>query len=127
MTSKVYLVSAVVVSLTLAGCSSKSTVTNPAPSSNSSTSTSTSVATSAVSISGFAFSPASITVKAGTTVTWTNNDPFTHNVVGDSAPSGFGSSNFGNGQTYSFTFDTPGTYTYLCSIHPQMTGTVVVE
>jgi plastocyanin len=77
-----------------------------------------------VSITNFAFSPAAITVVAGTTVTWTNADSTQHDV---SAPSvGLKSSVLSQGDTYTHTFTSPGTYDYICSIHPFMHGTVVV-
>ncbi|MGH3833510.1 MAG: cupredoxin domain-containing protein [Pseudonocardiaceae bacterium] len=82
------------------------------------------VATNAVSILNFAFSPATVTIKAGTTVTWTNQDQDAHTV---SAMSGaFHSATLNTGQSYSHTFTTPGRFDYLCTIHPFMLGTVVV-
>ncbi len=80
-----------------------------------------------VQIQNFAFSPATLTVKAGTTVTWTNNDGTQHTVTPDAgAPAGFGSGGLSPGTSYSFTFTGPGTYPYHCSIHQSMKGTVVV-
>ena len=79
---------------------------------------------SAVTIHDFAFTPATITVRAGTTVTWTNNDSLDHTVTGDAG--GFGSSPLGTKATFASTFTTPGTYSYHCSIHPFMHGSVVV-
>jgi len=85
------------------------------------------VATDEVEIEDMAFQPASITVKKGTTVTWTNRDDVRHDVVPDQESDAFaGSQLLARDESYSFTFDTPGTYTYHCSPHPQMTGTVVV-
>lgn len=78
-----------------------------------------------VFIQGMAFSPSTITVTAGTTVTWTNKDAVTHNVT--SSPALFSSGSMGNGATYSFIFANKGTYNYSCTIHPTMTGTVVVN
>jgi plastocyanin len=78
----------------------------------------------AVSIVDFAFQPASIQVAAGSTVTWTNTGAATHTVTSDSGA--FDSGNVAPGASFSHTFDTAGTFTYHCSIHPQMTGTVVV-
>ena len=79
----------------------------------------------AVSIRDFAFSPTPITVAAGTTVTWTNEDSAAHTVTFDDAsvPS---SEVLARGATFSITFATAGTYTYYCSIHPSMRGTVTV-
>lgn len=78
-----------------------------------------------VFIQGMAFSPSTITVTAGTAVTWTNKDAVTHNVT--SSPALFSSGALVTGATYSFTFATPGTYNYKCTIHPSMTGTVIVN
>jgi plastocyanin len=78
-----------------------------------------------VFIQGMAFSPATITVTAGTTITWTNKDAVTHNVT--SNPVLFSSGAMGNGATYSYTFADKGTFSYTCTIHPSMKGTVVVN
>jgi plastocyanin len=78
-----------------------------------------------VFIQGMAFSPATVTISAGTAVTWTNKDAVTHNVT--SSPALFSSGAMVTGATYSFTFTTPGTYSYKCTIHPSMSGTVVVN
>jgi plastocyanin len=73
-----------------------------------------------------AFSPNSITVKKGTTVTWTNNDSTTHTVQETDGKSGPKSDNIAPGGTYTFTFVAAGSFAYHCSIHPSMTGTVTV-
>jgi plastocyanin len=86
------------------------------------TATTEAAAPAAVTIADFAFAPQAITVPRGTTVTWTNNDPLGHSIVGD----GFSSESLDDGATFRFTFDTPGTYSYVCGIHPQMSGTVIV-
>jgi plastocyanin len=79
----------------------------------------------AVNISNFAFAPATLTVAAGTTVTWTNKDEEPHTVV-SSDGSTFHSPGLDTGKTFSFTFPNAGTFDYICSIHPMMHGTVVV-
>lgn len=82
-----------------------------------------------VRVAGFAYSPATVTIKAGQTVEWVFADgPIPHDVVGTStnAPDGFASEQMSEG-TFAFTFTAPGTYDYFCSIHPQMVGKVVVE
>jgi amicyanin len=84
----------------------------------------TPVAANAVNIDNFAFVPATVTVKAGSTVTWTNKDEDPHTVVADGGA--FRSEALGSGGTYSFTFPTAGTFDYVCSIHPFMRGNVVV-
>ena len=77
-----------------------------------------------VTIDNFTFNPQVVTVKAGTTVTWTNQDDIPHTVAG---PPAFRSKALDTEQSYTFTFTTPGTYKYFCSLHPHMTGTIVVE
>jgi plastocyanin len=79
----------------------------------------------AVTIKGFAFEPATVTIKAGESVTWTNQDSANHTVVADKGE--FTSGDLANGATFTFKFDTAGTYAYKCSIHPSMTGTVIVQ
>jgi plastocyanin len=83
------------------------------------------VATTAVTIDNFSFSPAAITVKAGTTVTWTNRDEEPHSVVSSEEPMR-SPTLAGNANTFSHTFARPGTYHYNCGIHPFMQGTVEV-
>jgi plastocyanin len=78
-----------------------------------------------VKIDNFTFAPKSVTVKAGTTVTWDNEDDIPHTVA--SSAKLFKSKVLDTGGTFSFTFTTPGAYEYFCSLHPHMTGTIVVE
>ena len=78
----------------------------------------------AVKIGNFTFGPQELKVKAGTTVTWTNEDDIPHTVV---SPNNFRSKVLDTDGAFSFTFTTPGTYKYFCSLHPHMTGTIVVE
>ena len=79
-----------------------------------------------VSAKSFMFTPARITVKAGTTVTWTNKDDIPHGIA--SADNAFTKSRaLDTDDSYSFTFTAPGTYQYFCYIHPHMVGTIVVE
>jgi plastocyanin len=78
-----------------------------------------------VSAKGFMFTPASITVRAGTTVTWVNLDDEPHTVLSDAGL--FRSSALDTQERFSFKFEKAGTYHYLCTIHPRMLGTVIVE
>ena len=78
-----------------------------------------------VLIKDFMFAPATLTVKAGTTVTWANKDEEPHTVFSDTGL--FRSNAMDTGEAFSFKFDTPGTYHFLCTIHPRMVGTIVVE
>ncbi|MCA9347610.1 cupredoxin family copper-binding protein [Candidatus Saccharibacteria bacterium] len=80
-----------------------------------------------VEIKNMAFSQSTITIKKGETVTWTNKDSMAHTVVESDSQDGPKSGNLANGDSYSFTFNTSGTFEYHCSIHPSMTGKVVVE
>jgi len=77
-----------------------------------------------VSVDNFSFAPAAATVRAGSTVTWTNRDDIPHNIV--STDRAFKSPVLDTNQQFSHRFDAPGTYTYFCSLHPRMTGQVVV-
>jgi plastocyanin len=77
-----------------------------------------------VAIAGFAFSPATVTISMGDSVTWTNQDGTAHTAT---ASGTFDSGNLAGGASYTATFSTAGTYDYLCSIHPTMTGRVVVQ
>jgi plastocyanin len=80
----------------------------------------------AVSIDNFTFNPTPLTVKAGTTVTWTNKDDIPHGIA--SSTNAFPKSRaLDTDQSFSFTFTTPGTYQYFCYVHPHMVGTIVVE
>jgi plastocyanin len=78
-----------------------------------------------VKIDNFSFGPAALTVAVGTTVTWTNRDDIPHTVVSDDKV--FKSKVLDTDEKFSFTFTKPGTYGYFCSIHPKMTGKVVVQ
>ncbi|OGN72265.1 MAG: hypothetical protein A2X25_00440 [Chloroflexi bacterium GWB2_49_20] len=78
-----------------------------------------------VEISGFAFDKNTITIKVGDTVTWTNHDSATHNIVADDG--GFKSTSLSNDAIYSHTFDSAGTFTYHCGFHAAMKGTVIVQ
>src|SRR5208283_2131456 len=80
----------------------------------------------AVKIDNFSFSPATITVPAGTTVRWTNRDDIPHTVVSDDKTT-FKSKVMDTDEQFTYTFTKPGTYGYFCSIHPKMTGKVVVQ
>ena len=79
----------------------------------------------AVKIDNFTFAPQTVTVKAGTTITWTNQDDIPHVVA--SSTKAFKSKTLDTDDKFSFTFTTAGVYQYFCSLHPHMTGTIVVE
>lgn len=80
-----------------------------------------------VTIAGFAFSPATVTVAVGDTVTWTNNDDVPHTATSSSGVSpAFDTGNLSEGASGTVTFNTAGSFSYFCKIHPNMTGTVVV-
>jgi plastocyanin len=78
-----------------------------------------------VKIDNFTFNPQQITVKAGTTVVWINHDDIPHTVT--SKTMAFRSKALDTEDKFSFTFTTPGTFEYFCSLHPHMTGSIVVE
>lgn len=80
-----------------------------------------------VKIDNFSFGPASVTVPVGTTVTWVNHDDIPHTVVSTDDPKVFKSKVLDTDEKFSFTFAKAGTYAYFCSIHPKMTGKVIVQ
>jgi plastocyanin len=79
-----------------------------------------------VKIDNFAFDAPTVTVAPGATVTWVNDDDDPHTVVAEDGRS-FRSRTLDTGDTFSFTFTSPGTFAYFCSVHPHMTGKVVVK
>jgi amicyanin len=79
----------------------------------------------AVKIDNFKFGPEDLTVAVGTTVTWTNRDDIPHTVV--STTGAFKSKVLDTDEKFSFTFTKAGTYDYFCSVHPKMTGKVIVQ
>jgi len=125
--SRIFFWSACAILLVLAcsfsGCTSAqspptTTPTTPAPAGGS----------NSIAIKNFAFSPATLTIKTGTTVTWTNQDGAVHQIASDSGtPVAFASDSLANGASYQFTFTQPGTYTYYCPFHPPMKGTIIVQ
>jgi plastocyanin len=78
-----------------------------------------------VKIDNFTYNPQQITVKAGTTVVWTNGDDIPHTVTSKTAV--FRSKALDTDDKFSFTFVTPGSFPYFCALHPHMTGSIVVE
>jgi len=81
--------------------------------------------TAEVKIDNFSFGPAALTVLVGTTVSWTNRDDIPHTVV--STDGVFKSKVLDTDEKFSFTFNKAGSYPYFCSIHPKMTGKVLVQ
>ena len=81
--------------------------------------------TTEVKIDNFSFGPGTLTVPVGTTVTWTNRDDIPHTVV--NTEGAFKSKVLDTDEKFSFTFSKAGTYPYFCSIHPKMTGKVIVQ
>ena len=81
--------------------------------------------TAKIIVKDFMFSPTPLTVKAGSTVTWTNMDDEPHTVVSDAGV--FKSGGMDTNESFSYKFDKPGTYHFTCSIHPRMVGTIVVQ
>jgi len=78
-----------------------------------------------VKIDNFVFAPNPVTVPAGTTIRWTNRDDIPHNVVAEDKS--FKSKVMDTDESFTYTFSKPGTYTYFCSIHPKMTGNLLVQ
>ena len=111
------LVFGMLILLLAAGCGQKAAAPAPAPQPTPSANG------AAVEMTNFAFSPDTVTIAVGETVTWTNKDSAGHDVVGDL----FKSPSMATGETFTFTFDKAGTYPYICGIHPSMKGTVIVQ
>ncbi len=107
------LLAAMVATLLLSAASPYSSTKTPQPT------------TAEVKVDNFSFGPATLTVGVGTTVTWTNRDDIPHTIV--STEKVFKSKVLDTDEKFSFTFDKAGTYPYFCSIHPKMTGSVVVQ
>ncbi len=115
--------------LSLAGCSASRPPANSGTPSMSMPSMSVTAPAAPVSgdkvnIDSFAFVPATLTVRAGSTVTWTNHDEEPHTVA--ATDGSFHSPGMGTGATFTHTFAAAGTFDYVCSIHPMMHGSVVV-
>lgn len=102
------------------------TGTDNEPSDSNDSDTGATPQTHAVEIKGYAYKPATLTIKVGDTVTWTNKDNVRHTVTSDSGNE-LDSEYFATDQTYSHTFTKAGTYKYHCAPHPNMKATVVVE
>lgn len=153
MNRKLYLFSFIILPLALSSCSyqpagdtnriseEKVTDTNqnsPLQNTNASGNTNNSTAAKtdgntakpanvSVVLSGFAFNPKTITVKKGTTVTWTNQDAVGHTVTADAGSViNFSSPNLNQGDKYQFTFNSVGNFSYYCSPHPNMKGQIIV-
>ncbi len=125
----------VLLALVLAACTTAPAPTTSVPVAAQPTAATTEVATAAqpaaggaavsVTIQNYAFDPGNLTVKTGTTVTWTNMDSVNHTVTSDTGL--FDSGELGKGGTFSYTFDKAGVYTYYCiPHHARMQGTVTV-
>ncbi len=123
---------ATVLSFGLTGCGSSSKTSSSPTTTAATTATTTSATTAAaeggnaVTIQNFSFNPSSDTVKVGSKVTWTNQDSFNHTVKTLKGPAKPDSSPIHPGKSFSYVFTKPGTYQYICGIHNNMHGTVVV-
>jgi plastocyanin len=118
----------VVLALAILGCSSSTTTTTapPSPAGSATTGGSGGSGTAAdVTMQNIAFSPQSVTIKAGDTVVWTNKDSVEHDVT--AADGSFKSGILASGATFSHPFAQAGTYEYSCTLHPGMNGTVIVQ
>lgn len=117
------VLSACLIFFLINGCNSDDNSTNSNPPDGNSN-------TNQITMQSNSFSPNGTVIAAGTTVTWTNNDSFAHTVTSGSAgsPDGmFDSGNIGANGTFSYKFDTAGTFNYYCRLHPGMTGRITVQ
>ncbi len=114
---------------TITACGSSSSTKASAPAASGAATSAPAAAAGAssdmVTIKNFMFSPMSLDVKVGTTVTWMNTDSVDHTVT--ASDKSFNSGNLASGKTFSYTFTKAGTYAYICNIHQYMTATVVVS
>jgi plastocyanin len=108
----------------LSSCGSNSTPTMPSSSSSNNNGTPVTIVTGAQVLTTTAYNPNPLTITAGTTVTWTNKDSTTHTATSDS---GAFNGTVGPNQQFSFTFPNKGTFTYHCSLHPNMVASVIVQ
>ncbi|MCL4418145.1 MAG: cupredoxin family copper-binding protein [Actinobacteria bacterium] len=115
-----------IIALPLTGCAgSGSTAATTAAVTTAAGTTASGSGGLAVTIKSNAFDPASLTIKVGDTVTWTNNDSYNHTITSDNGA--FDSGNISGGGTFSFTFNTAGTFNYHCSVHTFMTAKIIVQ
>ncbi|MDE2448387.1 MAG: cupredoxin domain-containing protein [Gammaproteobacteria bacterium] len=82
---------------------------------------------SAITINNYTFHPGVLTVAKGSTVVWINKDDDVHTIKGTDGPEAFNSPALETGSKFGFTFDHPGTYHYICTVHPYMHGVIVVR
>jgi len=105
------------------GCTSSQSPQTTLP-----TTTAPSEGSNSITINNFAFNPPILTIKTGTTVTWMNQDEAVHQIASDSGtPVAFTSGSLATGKSFPLTFTQPGTYTYHCTYHPSMKGTIIVQ
>lgn len=120
----IFVAAFLVLTLSLAACSASPTPVQPTLASPATTVPSAGNI-AAIMIQNYAFNPATLTVKEGTTITWTNGDSVAHTVTSDTGI--FDSGDLAEGKTFSYTFTTAGTYPYHCTPHhAKMAGTIVV-
>lgn len=128
------LLTSLIACAALAGCgssgSSSSSSSTPAAAPTTSTAASSSASSSSsgavqIKAANFAFSPTTVTVKKGQKVTWTNGDPAPHNVT--SSDGTLKSPDFQQGKSFTWTANKTGTFKYICTIHPNMKATLVVQ
>jgi plastocyanin len=128
MKSNAILVVPVLLAVSVCAHSEAPSATAPSAATPAATTIATTVAAAdatTISIREFMFTPTSMTVAAGTTVQWKNLDGEPHTVR--SVDTTFSSNALDQNDSFAFKFDKPGTYKYVCSIHPQMVGTIVVK
>jgi plastocyanin len=124
---RVIFSSACLILLVLA-CSFSGCTSNQSPATTTPTTLTPVAELNTIMIKNFAFSPATLTIKTGTTVTWMNQDGVPHQIASDpGSVVAFTSESLENGASYQFTFNQTGTYAYHCTIHPPMKGTIIVQ
>ena len=126
---KLIVLSLVILSLFIFGCSKQNTVPTQTQVPNQPTENNPTIptqqSTNMIEIKDMSFNPNTLNVKQGETVTWTNQDSTIHTVQFDD--NSFASDELSKQDSVSFTFDKKGTFTYHCGVHPSMKGTIIVE
>lgn len=121
----VFIAAAIVAAASCGSSNSSNSTTPTAPTSGGNNGTPVGIVAGARTMTTTAYSPNPLTINSGTTVTWTNQDSTSHTATSDSGV--FSSGNVAPSGQFSFTFANKGTFTYHCTIHPNMVGTVVVQ
>ena len=122
LSTRYFFIIAIAALTTSCGSSYSSSPSGPTPTTNSGSTITLNAGVSSLTSAAFGTNP--LTVATGTTITWTNRDTIAHTTT---ANAGTWNANLAPGGSFSFTFSTPGTFPYRCTVHPNMVGTITVQ